>query len=129
MSLRGPGGEAQRALQRAWQPSPAAWQAASLEQGRQLYRRFCATCHQAQGATRLAWQGDYARRPTDLATGPYRDLDPMEAPDQRRAHLARIAKYGISSTDMPGHEYLPDENLASLALWLSQQMAPRDRQP
>ncbi|HTM17020.1 MAG TPA: hypothetical protein VL135_08955, partial [Terracidiphilus sp.] len=32
--------------------------------------------------------------------------------------LAQIAKFGILGTDMPGHEYLNDQQIASVALWL-----------
>ena len=34
--------------------------------------------------------------------------------------LRRSDKFGIPGTDMPGHEYLPDRDIASMSLWLSQ---------
>jgi cytochrome c oxidase cbb3-type subunit 2 len=37
--------------------------------------------------------------------------------------IAQITKFGIAGTDMPGHEYLPDEEIASISLWLSQNIA------
>jgi cytochrome c oxidase cbb3-type subunit 2 len=44
---------------------------------------------------------------------------------ERRDRLARIVKFGIHGTDMPGHEYLSDTEIASISLWLAQQI----RQP
>jgi cytochrome c oxidase cbb3-type subunit 2 len=41
--------------------------------------------------------------------------------------LARIAKFGIPGTDMPGHEYLSDEEIASLSLRLTQIIAQPTR--
>jgi cytochrome c oxidase cbb3-type subunit 2 len=34
------------------------------------------------------------------------------------AESARIVKFGIPGTDMPGHEYLSDHQIASVVLWL-----------
>jgi cytochrome c oxidase cbb3-type subunit 2 len=44
-------------------------------------------------------------------------------PVERRMRLAQIAKFGLPGTDMPGHEYLSDNEIASIALWLSQSIA------
>jgi hypothetical protein len=40
------------------------------------------------------------------------------ASHQPLPRLAQIAKFGIPGTDMPGHEYLNDRQIASLALFL-----------
>jgi mono/diheme cytochrome c family protein len=37
------------------------------------------------------------------------------------AEIARIAKFGIQGTDMPGHEYLPDDQIAAMADYITQQ--------
>jgi cytochrome c oxidase cbb3-type subunit 2 len=42
--------------------------------------------------------------------------------------LAQIAKFGIPGTDMPGHEYLSDQQIASISLWLSQNIAQLDQE-
>jgi len=44
-------------------------------------------------------------------------------------HLAQIAKFGIPGTDMPGHEYLSDADIASISLWLSQVIAQSSQKP
>jgi hypothetical protein len=38
-----------------------------------------------------------------------------EAPAQFRNDIARITKFGLRGTDMPGHEYLPDEQIVAIA--------------
>jgi len=40
------------------------------------------------------------------------------ASNQPQTKLAQIARFGMPGTDMPGHEYLNEPNLASVALWL-----------
>ena len=43
----------------------------------------------------------------------------ISAPDaERRLQLARIIKFGIAGTDMPGHEYLPDSEVVAITLWV-----------
>ena len=41
--------------------------------------------------------------------------------------IARIAKFGIPGTDMPGHEWLGDRQIASISLWLAQSMAQTEQ--
>jgi cytochrome c oxidase cbb3-type subunit 2 len=38
-----------------------------------------------------------------------------ESAAQLRIDLARMAKFGLKGTDMPGHEYLPDEQVLAIA--------------
>jgi cytochrome c oxidase cbb3-type subunit 2 len=56
-------------------------------------------------------------------------LPPTDSVSERRNHLATIVKFGIAGTDMPGHEYLSDNEIASLSLWLAQgQVKPMEDQ-
>ena len=106
-----------------WHLSSSAMQTANSRDGERSFQRYCATCHDAGGQTR--WTARFKRLPPDLTVGPYFHLLPSEDTVQRRDRLARIAKFGIHGTDMPGHEYLSDAEIASISLWLSQQI----RQP
>jgi cytochrome c oxidase cbb3-type subunit 2 len=106
-----------------WQPTPTAFAAASPSHGQQLFNNECATCHTAIGATRLAWRTSFHRLPPILTTGPFFHLSASATPAQRQAQLAQIIKFGIPNTDMPGHEYLSDADIASLTLWLQQTIA------
>jgi len=122
-SLHGAGTEQHVAGERLWQPSTEAVHAADGALGERLYRRDCATCHAPDGRTRLAWQAKFKRLPPDLAVGPYFYL-PSSGPDAPRLmRIAQITRFGVPGTDMAGHEYLSDEEIASLSLWLSQVIA------
>jgi cytochrome c oxidase cbb3-type subunit 2 len=46
-------------------------------------------------------------------------LDATGSPRERELRLDQIIKFGIPETDMPGHEYLSDQAIASIALWLN----------
>ena len=122
-SLRGADVMQRLAEERLWQPSPAAVIAANAAEGERLYRRECATCHSADGRTRRAWQSTFNQLPVDFAAGPYSLLPASDSQQQRLIRLAQIAKFGIPGTDMPGHEYLADRDIASISLWLLQVIA------
>jgi cytochrome c oxidase cbb3-type subunit 2 len=124
-SLHGSGFPQHRSVEENWHPSPSAVASANARDGERLFHRFCATCHDAGGETRSA--GHFEKLPPDLTIGPYLHLSLAEDIAQRRDRIARIVKFGIHGTDMPGHEYLPDSDIASLSLWLSQQTGQPSR--
>lgn len=128
-SLHGQGAAQHLAEERAWQPSPDSVRDANPELGKRLFDKYCATCHSVQGRTRIAWKSGFKRLPVDLAVGPLIELPSTMTPQQRINRLAQIVKFGIPGTDMPGHEYLPDPAVTSLALWLSQFVAQARQQP
>ncbi len=106
-----------------WHPSSSAAALANAWNGERSFQHYCATCHDAGGQTR--WSDGFKRRPPDLTAGPYLHLSFSGDLAEQRVRLARIVKFGIHGTDMPGHEYLSDNEIASITLWLSQQI----RQP
>jgi cytochrome c oxidase cbb3-type subunit 2 len=122
-SLHGAGTAGHQLAERAWHPSASAVAEADAGNGERLFQRYCATCHSAAGHTRLSWLAAFKRLPPDLVVGPYFYLPPSGPDAPRRVLLAQIAKFGISGTDMPGHEYLSDNDIASISLWLSQLIA------
>jgi len=122
-SLHGDGVLEHQREETLWHPSPDALAQANSSEGETLFLRYCATCHAAGGRTR--WQAAFKRLPPDLTMGPFLHLQPNDSRTQRVDHLAQIAKFGIPATDMPGHEYLSDRDIASISLWMSQNM----RQP
>jgi cytochrome c oxidase cbb3-type subunit 2 len=111
-SLRAPGEQQRLKGEAAWQPSSAAWSKADAAAGEHLYEQHCATCHDADGPTRQHWANAWRKAPSTLP-----ELRTF-ASDQPDSKLAQIAKFGIPGTDMPGHEYLSDQQIASLAAWL-----------
>ncbi len=119
-SLHGIGLPQHQLEEENWRPILSAMTSADVSDGKRLFHRFCATCHDAGGQTR--WAGHFKRLPPDLSVGPYLHLSLSGDLAQRRDSMARIVKFGVPGTDMPGHEYLPDNDIASIALWLSQQI-------
>ena len=111
------------AEERLWQPSAAAAAEANAGEGELLYQRDCANCHSADGAVRREWQSSFKRLPPDLASGPWFYLPSSGFEQPRTLRLEQIAKFGIPGTDMPGHEYLSDTDIASIGLWVSQVIA------
>jgi cytochrome c oxidase cbb3-type subunit 2 len=126
-SLHGSGLPQHRSEEENWNPSFSAVASANASDGERLFHRFCATCHDAGGTTRQA--GHLKPLPPDLAVGPYLHLSLAEDIAQRRIHIARIVKFGINGTNMPGHEYLPDSDIASISFWLSQQTRQSNQNP
>jgi cytochrome c oxidase cbb3-type subunit 2 len=119
-SLRGPGTEEHIALETQWDPSGVAIAGANPVDGLRLYNRDCATCHSPEGRTRIAWRSSFMKLPPNLAADPPTSLsDPVLS---RFDRIAQITKFGIPGTDMPGHEYLSDRDIASISLWLTQNM-------
>ena len=120
-SLRSAGVAEHQDAEKLWQPSAASLEQADATEGRQLYRRYCFTCHDAQGRTRQMFETSFKQLPEELTTGAsLHYLPESQSPLERRERLAQIAKFGIPGTDMPGHEYLPDKDIASISLWLSE---------
>jgi cbb3-type cytochrome c oxidase subunit II len=110
--LRGTGEQQQLQREAAWLPESSASQSANMHNGQIVYEEHCATCHDAQGATRLHWLAVWRKVPPTLAQMR------IAAANQPKSRLAQIAKFGVAGTDMPGHEYLSDQQIASVALWL-----------
>jgi cytochrome c oxidase cbb3-type subunit 2 len=113
-SLQTPGAAAERESMRAhWTPKTAPINPPQeFDEGRRLFNRVCATCHEAGGKAR--WFSGFKRLPPDLSASPLLHLS-LDAPEpQLRLQIARIIKFGIPGTDMPGHEYLTDEEILAL---------------
>ena len=122
-SLRGEDAGGHLAAEAGWRRSSSATGEATPDSGKRLFDTHCATCHANDGTTRERWRNSFRRLPPDLMTGPYLHLSPSDSPEQRSFKIARIVKFGLPGTDMPGHEYLPDGDIASISIWLAQNMA------
>jgi cytochrome c oxidase cbb3-type subunit 2 len=123
LSLKTAGSGEHQTAERLWHPSSSAVDQADAGDGERLFRRYCATCHGTDGSTRQRWQTNFKRLPPDLAVGPFFYLPPSGPAAQCGDRLAQIAKFGIPGTDMPGHEYLSDNEISSISHWLSQRIA------
>jgi mono/diheme cytochrome c family protein len=108
----------------AWHLSADATALSTAGEGAALFRAHCVTCHSTNGLTRQAWLKTFKRLPPNLTEGPYLRLPNSDSPAQRIDRIARIAKFGLPGTDMPGHEFLSDRDIASISLWVAQRIAP-----
>ena len=122
-SLRGPGTNQHLAAETVWHPSSTTFAQASAGDGKRLFHLYCATCHDEDGSTRRTWRTNFRRLPPNLDAGPFLHLPVSGSAVQLEDRLAQIAKFGIPGTDMPGHEYLSDKEIASISLWLAQSIA------
>ena len=125
-SLGAPAAEQHIVDEQQWHLSADAIASANPADGPQLYNRYCATCHNADGRTRLKWQSEFIESPAVLtARSALRVRSTAEGSAICRSidHLAQIIKFGIPNSDMAGHEYLSDNDIASLSLWLAQNTA------
>jgi mono/diheme cytochrome c family protein len=88
---------------------------APMGDGAQLFSQNCAVCHggEAHGDGKLA--RELVRPPANLASGPYLWTPP--GPDLKN-RIARVIKFGIPGTDMPGHEVLRDGEVLQLTRYL-----------
>ncbi len=123
-SLRKPDTQHHIALEEQWRPTVSAIADANSTGGERLYNRDCTTCHSPSGRTRIEWQTSFKKLPPDFVAGPLTRLPLSDPAPSYINRIAQITKFGIPGTDMPGHEYLTDRDVASISLWLSQNIAP-----
>lgn len=97
-----------------WRPGPRTRAILPDEQAR-LFGQWCASCHGAGGRGDGPLASRLLQRPRDLVAEPWR-FAPAEV-DETLA-LARIVKFGAPGTAMAGREYLPDDEIAALALYV-----------
>ncbi|MDA1005272.1 MAG: cbb3-type cytochrome c oxidase subunit II [Verrucomicrobia bacterium] len=94
----------------AWTPSdpPPA-------EGATLFALHCAACHGEAGRGDGPLARHFQRPPANLNAGPFLFSNPAPNGPPLRETLARIAKFGLPGTDMPGHETLTDAEVLGLA--------------
>ncbi|AFL90454.1 Cbb3-type cytochrome oxidase, cytochrome c subunit [Terriglobus roseus DSM 18391] len=125
-NLRSPNYPDHLAAEQAWHLSASSIANADADKGALLYGDHCATCHEVDGATRAKWSSSFKRLPPSLHDGPWQHVHLNATPEARIQQLAQIVRFGIPQTDMPGHEYLSDQDISSIVLWLNQSIAPNN---
>jgi cytochrome c oxidase cbb3-type subunit 2 len=85
---------------------------ASGEDGRALFSMHCVACHGANGLGNGPVSLELGRKPANLVAGPFVWTPAGDALDLR---VSRVIKFGLSGTDMPGHEVLTDAQVLALA--------------
>jgi mono/diheme cytochrome c family protein len=95
--------------------------------GEEFYGRYCTACHGAQGRGDGPLAREFARPPADLAQGPFIHTALARSGETLRVTVARVVKFGVPGTDMPGHELLTDAEALGVADWVLKLRAPSDR--
>ena len=95
----------------SWTPAPGP----EIPDGAPLFSRHCVACHGpvGHGDGKLATR--FVKSPADLDRGPF--IWTPAGPDLE-SRLARVIKFGIAGTDMPGHETLTDAQTVALARYV-----------
>lgn len=91
----------------AWKPGLA-----SGEDGRALFAAHCAVCHGDGGHGDGSLSGKFLRPPANLVEGPFLWT---AAGGELETRIARVIKFGITGTDMPGHEVMTDAQVNALS--------------
>ena len=78
---------------------------------RKTFRELCAVCHGQDGNGDGPLGLKLSARPPSFRNRAWRHIDPNTA----STSLARVIKFGIAGTNMPGHEYLSDATIIGLA--------------
>jgi cytochrome c oxidase cbb3-type subunit 2 len=81
-----------------------------------LFDRHCAACHGQVGHGDGPLASHFAKAPADLDQGPFVWTP---AGPELETRLARVIKFGIPGTDMPGHETLDDGQLLGLVRYVA----------
>jgi cytochrome c oxidase cbb3-type subunit 2 len=120
-SLKSP--DSKKHLQRVlstWRPSAKATEHAAGLNGKALSRTYCAMCHSADGLVVRRWGSDFRKKPQSLVKGKWKQIPVNATPAEQQLDLARIIKFGVPGTNMPGHEYLPNAQIVAMARWIVQ---------
>jgi cytochrome c oxidase cbb3-type subunit 2 len=76
-----------------------------------LFATHCAACHGPNGLGNGPVSLDLARKPANLVNGPFAWTP---AGDELDLRVAKVIKFGLPGTDMPGHEGLTDDQVLAL---------------
>ncbi len=98
----------------AWHPQPSA-QACAPTRALTLFAELCAGCHRTTALGGGAAARGLSPKPRDLEREALRYADATGADADA---LARLIKFGVLGTSMPGHEYLDDGDVLGLAAYV-----------
>ncbi|MES2475330.1 MAG: cbb3-type cytochrome c oxidase subunit II [Verrucomicrobiota bacterium] len=91
-----------------WQPEGSS----NGQDGKALYAANCAACHGPNGLGNGPVSLDLVRKPANLVAGPFAWTPEG---DDLELRVARVIKFGLPGTEMPGHEVLTDANVRALS--------------
>lgn len=83
--------------------------------GQKLFARHCGICHGPEGHGNGKLAPLLAKPPPSLHSGPFVWTPSGDGAESR---MARVVKFGVPGTEMPGHETLGDGEVAALVAYL-----------
>ena len=90
----------------------------SKAQGALLFARHCAACHGRAGRGDGVLSGVFRRPAMDLAKGSFWLVPRGPGLGSETEGLARVIRFGVPGTSMPGHEYFSDDEIADLVAYV-----------
>jgi mono/diheme cytochrome c family protein len=105
----------------------------SADRGAELFTRHCAACHGRVGRGDGVLSGLFRRPAMDLTKGSFWLVPRGPGIGTEAEGLARLVRFGVPGTSMPGHEYLSDRQVADLVAFVrdlaAEPMAARGAAP
>lgn len=99
------------------------WEPSSMEgdrnNGARFYVRTCQQCHGAEGRGNGPMAREFSPQPANLVEQNYRFIPRQLSSEETQVELARVIKFGVLGSSMPGHEYLTDQQIVDLVVYVS----------
>jgi len=100
-----------------WAPEADA-SASSTVRGAALFQQSCSPCHGMEGRGDGPASGFFLRPNLNLKKGDFAYAPASTPEPERSRRLARIVKFGVFGTPMPGHEYFGDQEIVDVVAFL-----------
>lgn len=100
------------------QSFPVADLARAPAAGRGLFRSYCVPCHGNEGRGDGPLAPAVFRPAMDLRKGAFWLVSWGPGAEPKTQALARLIRFGVPGTEMPGHEYLSDRQVADLSAYV-----------
>ena len=107
----------------AWLPKQPL--SGSVHGGQKLFQRNCTPCHGRDGYGDGLLDDAYLRPALNLRKGVFWYAAAYGAPEDQALALARIVKFGLPGTSMPGHEYYTDREIGHVVAYLQSLVTPQ----
>ncbi len=113
----------------SWTPASGSVRIPQVSTGEQVFQNNCATCHVPTGTVRRKYGQLFRVVPPDVLRDNLNLISSNASAEQQILQLERIIKFGLPGSDMPGHEYLSDRDIVTLADWLVHMRAQATLRP
>lgn len=104
-------------LSQSWQPQSLA--PGDVDLGKQLFAKHCVACHGEEGRGDGPLAASLTKAPAKISQGPWMWSAKREG-ESEAVSIARVVRYGIPGTDMPGHETWTPKQLQAVTSYLLQ---------